>query len=95
MSARHPHSPMLPALLCRRCLPEYQLSAAQRAELDAAERRRRQQWLERDRAKRELRAARHRLACLTAGGEPAPDSINGRIAAALRRKIVRLQGELT
>ena len=91
---QHTHGPDdLPEFLCRVCHPELNTTPEQRAALDAEDRAARETQQAIENRDRELRRAEMKLLGLTKNEEPSAESVSGKIAASLRRKIERLRAE--
>lgn len=81
----------LPEFLCRKCHPELNMTPERRRELDAADAARQARERAEAERKREIERAKARLARLLSRGEPETDSVQSKIATALRNKLARLQ----
>jgi hypothetical protein len=81
----------LPEFLCRRCHPELNMTPERRRELDAADEEKAKRERAEARRRREIAKMESRLASISKRGEPDADSVQGKIARALRNKLARLQ----
>jgi hypothetical protein len=84
----------IPELLCRHCHPARSLTPAEIKAADKADRAARLRTLQRESKQRELRTAQLKLESLTRLREPDPQSLSGKIAASLRKKIKKLDRAL-
>jgi hypothetical protein len=82
---------LLPGFLCRKCHPELNPSVDELPRALVRERREREAVEAVRAAQRELDGAKRKLASLMRGGEPEPESVAGKIAASLRKKVIRLE----
>lgn len=92
-SIDHSDPDTIPAFLCRACNPDMNRTPTERAKLDAADRAIADAKRAAESHDREVRLTRAKLESLTKNGEPTAESVSGKIAASLRKKLDRLTKE--
>lgn len=80
----------IPRRWCRACNPQLETTPDARAALDARDRAREKAEQANRTRQREIARAETKLASLVKHGEPAASTVNGKIAASMRKKIKRL-----
>ena len=84
----------MPEAYCRKCHPELNRTPEQIAEAVRIERERLNWQSQYDRLTRELDNTKRKLENITRRGEPDEDSVSGKIAKSLRKKIDRLGADI-